>query len=131
MNVDRGEYEDQRIIICPLPACRHAWCKECLKPLASSQTEHNCKQHGFERLMRKKGWKYCPGMFCLIPFTSFSCRQLTTLAFRLQDTGSERDGMQPHDGKFCSFFLELILNINYPIFSAGLLDVMCKSLFNS
>ncbi|KAF8817475.1 hypothetical protein BYT27DRAFT_7199003 [Phlegmacium glaucopus] len=61
MNVDRGEYATQRTIICPLPACRHKWCKECLKPLASSQTEHNCKQHGFDRLMRRKGWKYCPG----------------------------------------------------------------------
>jgi len=60
MNVDRGDYESQRIIMCPLPACRHTWCKECLKPQASSQTGHNCKQ-GFERLMRKKGWKYCPG----------------------------------------------------------------------
>jgi len=65
MNVDREEYGSQRIIVCPLPACLHSWCKECLKPLPSSQTEHNCKQHGFERLMRKKGWKYCPG--CKIP----------------------------------------------------------------
>ena len=56
----------------------------------------------------------------------FSCHRRNF--FRLQDSGSERDGMQPHDGKFCSFFLELILNINYPIFSAGLLDVMCKFL---
>jgi len=60
MNVDREDYGSQRIIICPLPACRHSWCKECLKPVASSQTKHNCT-HGIERLMRKKGWKYCPG----------------------------------------------------------------------
>ena len=71
MNVDRGEYGSQRIIKCPLPACRHSWCKECLKPLANSQTEHNCKQHGFERLMRKKGWKYCPGMFFLFLIPPF------------------------------------------------------------
>ena len=36
----------------------------------------------------------------LIPLM-FSFRQL---GFRVHDTGSERDGMQPHDGNFCSFF---------------------------
>ena len=71
MNVDREEYGSERIIICPLPACRRPWCKECLKPLARSETVHNCKQQEFERLMRKKGWKYCPGMFYLISFAFF------------------------------------------------------------
>jgi len=75
-NVDRGECASQRIITCPLPACRHSWCKECLKPLANSQTEHNCKLHGFERLMRKKGWKYCPG--CKTPVQKESgCNHMT------------------------------------------------------
>jgi hypothetical protein len=69
MNVDREEYASQRIIICPLPACGHPWCKECLKSLANGDTEHNCKQQEFELLMQKKGWKYCPGMF---PFSHFS-----------------------------------------------------------
>ena len=56
----------------------------------------------------------------------------STLAFRLQDTGSKRDGMQPHDGWFSSFFLFfelLIKNINFFFFSADLLDVMCKSFY--
>jgi len=76
MNVDREEYGSQQIIMCPLPGCRHSWCKECLKPLASSKTDHNCKQHGFERLMRKKGWKYCPG--CRTPVQKeMGCNHMT------------------------------------------------------
>ena len=65
MNVDREEYGNQRIVICPLPACRRPWCKECLKPLAYSQlAKHDCKQDEFDELMQREGWKYCPGMFC-------------------------------------------------------------------
>ena len=127
MNVDRGEYEDQRIIICPLPACRHAWCKECLKPLASSQTEHNCKQHGFERLMRKKGWKYCPGMFCLISFTFFSCRHLWILGCRTPV--QKESGCNHMTVSLCSFLNYLLNTIFLKIFSACLLDVTCKFIF--
>ena len=64
MNVDRKDYGNQRIIICPLPACRHPWCKECLKSVAGYQAVHDCKQDQFDELMQEKGWKYCPGMFC-------------------------------------------------------------------
>lgn len=53
------------------------------------------------------------------------------LAFRLQDTGSERDGMQPHDGwfSFLFLFLNYLLKTYFLFFSADLLDVMCKSFY--
>jgi hypothetical protein len=125
MNVDRGEYGSRRVIICPLPTCRHSWCKECLKPisLASSQTEHNCKQHGFERLMRKKGWKYCPGMFCLIPFAF----RPVNLALGCKTPVQKETGCNHMTVSSVLFFFELLINISFVNFSAGLLDAMCKS----
>ena len=129
MNVDREEYGSQRIIMCPLPACRHSWCKECLKPLASPQTEHKCKQQKFERLMRKKGWKYCPGMSRLI---IFSCRPPQFLGCKTpiqKETGCNHMTV----GSFFIFYLNYILNLSSFFFrvSAGLLDVMCKSFYFS
>ena len=42
--------------------------------------------------------------------------------------------MQPHVGKFFFFslFFDLLIKLNFlNIFSVGLLDVMCKSIFNN
>ncbi|KAF8159584.1 hypothetical protein B0H34DRAFT_704058 [Crassisporium funariophilum] len=65
MNVDREDYGAQNVITCPLQTCSHKWCKSCNKTLASSEAAHNCKNNGLDRLMRRKGWKYCPG--CITP----------------------------------------------------------------
>lgn len=61
MHVDRVEYAQQNIIICPLPACAHKWCKSCHQTVASSEERHRCRHGNIERLMKRKGWKYCPG----------------------------------------------------------------------
>lgn len=61
MNVDRGQFAQESVLVCPLPRCGHKWCKSCLKALASSQQHHRCKNSNIDRLMKRKGWKYCPG----------------------------------------------------------------------
>lgn len=65
MNVDRQEYLDSKILVCPLPPCGHKWCKACQKMIPSSLREdkHVCKADKLDRLMRKKGWRYCPGTY--------------------------------------------------------------------
>ncbi len=37
------------------------WCKNCLKGLKSLDDRHHCKNENIDRLMRRRGWKYCPG----------------------------------------------------------------------
>ncbi|KAF8202186.1 hypothetical protein BJ912DRAFT_943999 [Pholiota molesta] len=61
MNVDRGQFAQESVLVCPLPRCGHKWCKSCLKTLANSQQHHRCKNSNIDRLMKRKGWKYCPG----------------------------------------------------------------------
>ncbi|KAF8967707.1 hypothetical protein BDZ97DRAFT_1802901 [Flammula alnicola] len=61
MNIDREQFGEEHVLVCPLPRCGHKWCKSCLKTLASSEEHHRCKNGNIERLMKRKGWKYCPG----------------------------------------------------------------------
>jgi hypothetical protein len=76
MNVDREQYGEQSVIVCPLPRCGHKWCKSCLKTVASSEENHRCKNGNIDRLMRRKGWKYCPG--CRTPVQKESgCNHMT------------------------------------------------------
>ncbi|KJA28169.1 hypothetical protein HYPSUDRAFT_129996 [Hypholoma sublateritium FD-334 SS-4] len=76
MNVDRAEFGEHNILVCPLPRCAHKWCKCCLKALASSQDRHRCKNGNIERLMKRKGWKYCPG--CRTPVQKeMGCNHMT------------------------------------------------------
>jgi hypothetical protein len=65
MEVDRKQYIEERVLICPLRRCAHKWCKDCQKTLPSSEHRHRCKSRNINYLMRFKGWKRCPG--CLTP----------------------------------------------------------------
>ncbi|KAF8909307.1 hypothetical protein CPB84DRAFT_1765783 [Gymnopilus junonius] len=76
MKIDREQYGQQSVIVCPLPQCGHMWCKSCIKTLASSQENHRCKNGNIDRLMKRKGWKYCPG--CRTPVQKESgCNHMT------------------------------------------------------
>ncbi|KAF8159585.1 hypothetical protein B0H34DRAFT_410059 [Crassisporium funariophilum] len=61
MNVARDDYFDQNILLCPLSECFHRWCKGCGKSLSNPSEAHRCSSKKLDRLMRKQGWKYCPG----------------------------------------------------------------------
>jgi hypothetical protein len=60
--VDRKEYQEARIVACPLPGCRYTWCKSCSQPIDQGGVDHSCdgtKELAY--LMKSQGWKYCPG----------------------------------------------------------------------
>lgn len=62
MHVVRQEYLEQDVLRCPLPRCGHRWCKACKKTITGASNNHACKaDKKLDRLMRKKGWRYCPG----------------------------------------------------------------------
>ena len=105
MNIDRAEFSEHNVLVCPLPKCGHKWCKCCLKALASSQDRHRCKNGNIERLMKRKGWKYCPGECIYDAQDSLQKRSKEKQFLRMQDTGSKRDGMQPYDGQYPPFII--------------------------
>lgn len=61
--VDRFEYQEERIIVCPLPGCNYAWCKACQQKIDIGGPRHSCDGSSeLEHLMAQRGWKYCPGI---------------------------------------------------------------------
>ena len=61
MFVARDEYDAVDIIVCPLPDCDHAWCKQCQQSIDFDGPEHSCDGTlELDHLIKKKGWKYCP-----------------------------------------------------------------------
>ncbi|KAK0194944.1 hypothetical protein F5146DRAFT_924419 [Armillaria mellea] len=62
--VDRTEYQESKIITCPLPGCSYTWCKSCSQAIdtAPGAPEHSCDGTSeLDHLMKERGWKYCPG----------------------------------------------------------------------
>ncbi|KAJ7708982.1 hypothetical protein B0H17DRAFT_1000084 [Mycena rosella] len=77
MFVDRAEYDEAPILVCPLPRCNHAWCKACQQTILVHGPEHSCDGSAeLEHLMKRRGWKHCPG--CKTPFQKSSgCNHMT------------------------------------------------------
>ena len=71
MFVVRQEYLEQDVLRCPLPRCGHRWCKACKKTVVGASNKHACKADKLDRLMRKKGWRYCPGKPAFRMFTEY------------------------------------------------------------
>lgn len=96
MAVDRQDYFDNPIMTCPFTECCHRWCRDCGKEMEGGSELHHCKNKKLDRLMRRKGWRYCPGEFklvCTVLNTDF------TLPFtRLPHTNPKRSRMQSYDG---------------------------------
>jgi len=62
------EFEETRNFKCPSAGCNSVWCKDCQQEITSDGPEHSCDGSlELERLVREKGWKYCPSKF--IPIT--------------------------------------------------------------
>ncbi|KAG1755277.1 uncharacterized protein EDB91DRAFT_1098167 [Suillus paluster] len=59
--VDKGEHEESRLLICPLPDCSHIWCKACQQSITIGGPPHSCDGTSeLDHLMKQRGWKYCP-----------------------------------------------------------------------
>ncbi|KAF8525602.1 hypothetical protein BU17DRAFT_41670, partial [Hysterangium stoloniferum] len=68
--VDLKEHADTKLLSCPLPDCRHVWCKECHRSFKPS-TAHSCDGTvELDTLMKSQGWVYCPG--CKTPTEKWS-----------------------------------------------------------
>ncbi|KAJ6620547.1 hypothetical protein B0H10DRAFT_2215822 [Mycena sp. CBHHK59/15] len=78
--VDRTEYEASPILVCPLPACDHVWCKACQQTIDVAGPQHSCDGSSeLEHLMKRRGWKHCPG--CKTPFQKSSgCNHMTCMS---------------------------------------------------
>lgn len=60
--VDRKEYEQTELIVCPLQGCSYAWCKACSQQIDIGGPQHSCDGSSeLRHLMNERGWKYCPG----------------------------------------------------------------------
>ncbi|KAF8185180.1 hypothetical protein BJ912DRAFT_973830 [Pholiota molesta] len=66
--VDRGDYQQTKIIECPLPRCNYLWCKLCQREVIHAH-----------HLMKQNGWRHCPG--CQTPVQkSEGCNHITCAA---------------------------------------------------
>src|SRR6267378_1222011 len=101
MNVDREQYGEENTLVCPLPRCGHKWCKSCNKTVASSEDNHRCKNGNIDRLVRRKGWRYCPG-----EVDHFKLSVVLHVCFRMYDPRAKRIGLQPYDSKLRNSYLD-------------------------
>ncbi|KAJ7091507.1 hypothetical protein B0H15DRAFT_836463 [Mycena belliarum] len=78
--VDRGEYEAAPILVCPLPRCNYTWCKACHQTIPMDGPKHSCDGSSeLEHLMKRRGWKQCPGCKTVIHKVS-GCNHITCMA---------------------------------------------------
>ena len=64
--VDRPDFDNMKILVCPLPDCPHIWCKACQQPIDLGGVQHSCDGTSeLDSLMKERGWKYCPSLFVL------------------------------------------------------------------
>jgi hypothetical protein len=69
MFVARDDHDKVRVITCPLPDCKHAWCKQCQQSIDFSGPKHSCNGASeLDYLMKQQGWKYCPSEPVLAAF---------------------------------------------------------------
>ena len=91
MFVARDEHEKANIIVCPLPDCNHAWCKQCQQSIDFDRSEHSCDDTSeLDHLMDQMGRKYCPrkpARACCHLRSEIVCK--ISLFFSVQDTDPE------------------------------------------
>ncbi|KAH8829097.1 hypothetical protein DL96DRAFT_1462531 [Flagelloscypha sp. PMI_526] len=71
-SVDREDFSGLTTIGCPLPTCKHIWCKFCRQEIPFGYVgEHTCDGSSeLKALMTEKGWKFCPA--CRAPHEKVS-----------------------------------------------------------
>ncbi|KAI0796933.1 hypothetical protein C8Q75DRAFT_802600 [Abortiporus biennis] len=82
--VDKQEYEASDIIVCPLPGCNNAWCKNCSQTIQIGGPLHSCDgTTELAHLMSQRGWKRCPG--CKTPTEKIDgCNHMAVNTFNLR-----------------------------------------------
>ncbi|KAF9525382.1 hypothetical protein CPB83DRAFT_859743 [Crepidotus variabilis] len=77
MFVDKDEYRDIKLVVCPLRGCNNVWCKSCEQTINVGGPQHSCDGTSeFQHLMKTSGWKACPG--CSTPIQKESgCNHMT------------------------------------------------------
>lgn len=91
--MDKAEYQETKIIRCPLNDCGYLWCRLCSQEVDPSMPEHTCDgSNELDHLMKEKGWKYCPRKHGPSP------QHVPTnpLFFSLPDPRREDLWVQPH-----------------------------------
>ncbi|KAF9475831.1 hypothetical protein BDN70DRAFT_813399 [Pholiota conissans] len=80
MFVDRTDYQQTKIIECPLPLCNYSWCKDCSQEVVHGGPRHSCDgSKELEMLIKENGWRLCPG--CEIPVQKTAgCNHMTCSA---------------------------------------------------
>ncbi|KAF9499666.1 hypothetical protein BDN71DRAFT_1441837 [Pleurotus eryngii] len=81
MNVARDEYQENKFVICPLPACTYRWCTACQQPAPLGGPDHTCDTStstNLDNMVRENGWKFCPGCRALIQKES-GCNHMTCI----------------------------------------------------
>jgi len=78
--VDRQEYGQSLLIVCPFPNCQHIWCKACQQTVTLNGMKHSCDGSSeLEHLMKLRGWKHCPG--CQTPiYKEAGCNHMTCMS---------------------------------------------------
>jgi hypothetical protein len=60
--VDKQEYQDAKVVACPLPRCNYVWCRSCSQTIDFAGPPHSCDGSSeLNHLMSLRGWKHCPG----------------------------------------------------------------------
>lgn len=73
MYVARDEYQENKVVICPLPTCTYRWCTACQQPVPLGGPDHTCDTStstNLDRMVREHGWKFCPGESTIFHSTS-------------------------------------------------------------
>ena len=85
--VQKDDFEEAKVLFCPLPGCRYMWCKACQVPIPlvknPEEPEHSCDGSSeLTHLMKQRGWKHCPG--CKTPTEKIDgCNHMTVSYPRL------------------------------------------------
>ncbi|KAI9069218.1 hypothetical protein FKP32DRAFT_1641142 [Trametes sanguinea] len=78
--VDKSEYEQCKVVNCPIAGCVYAWCKQCSQTVDPAGPEHSCDgSNELEHIMKQQGWKHCPG--CNTPAEKIAgCNHISCLS---------------------------------------------------
>ncbi|KAI0062805.1 hypothetical protein BV25DRAFT_1915927 [Artomyces pyxidatus] len=59
--VDKQDLSEMKLVNCPFGDCSYVWCQACQQEIIPGRPPHRCDgTDKLDRLMAKKGWKYCP-----------------------------------------------------------------------